>query len=555
MPRTMGVRERRAAAAAAALVLWGLLMLRLGFGPFEARAGVLALLTGWIVGAAGLIGWLRAPASLAGPLLVATALAWSLPNLVRTPIGPINDVATLLQLLYAALLAHAVIALPDLRRRRVVYGALAIAYAGGVLPQPIAGLIVGSAMVAGLGAVSVDRLGSRSPSLPATLAGVGFGAILGASTVARWTLPAFTTVDQRPAVEIALIVVAVATSATAIRAVQRPRRLTDLVVDLGDERGGAVARQLASALGDPTLEVAYALDDGGRFVDAAGRTVTLPQPGTGRAVTMIHHGRQRVAALIHDPATTADAGVRSAIARAVELAGANAVFQAQVQAQLADIRASRRRLLDAADAERRSLRAQLDADLGHGLDALEASLLHPPSEGDRESVASAITQLGEARLDMAAIADGLHPRLVEQLGIAGAVRELARRSAVPVEVTVEPAVAGGLAEEAALYFACSEALANAAKHARATSVSIRLARSAGNLVVEIDDDGAGGADPSRGTGLAGLQERLEALGGSLRVADRTGSGTRIVATVPAWSDSAGGPDGGAAESQAPVSRS
>jgi signal transduction histidine kinase len=138
---------------------------------------------------------------------------------------------------------------------------------------------------------------------------------------------------------------------------------------------------------------------------------------------------------------------------------------------------------------------------------------------------------------VAAIAEGLHPRLVEELGIAGAVRELARRSPVPVDVTVGPSVEGDLASQAGLYFVCSEALVNASKHAGATSISIRLERSADLLVADIEDDGVGGADAARGTGLTGLRDRIEALGGWLTVSERAGHGTRIVAAVPMGNDS------------------
>ena len=189
-------------------------------------------------------------------------------------------------------------------------------------------------------------------------------------------------------------------------------------------------------------------------------------------------------------------------------------------------------MLDAADEERRVLRAQLDEDLGPQLDALEAALAKPPTDPDRASADAAVSQLAEARQEMAAIADGLNPRALAELGLAGAVQELARRSAIPVQVAVGPSIDADRPSQAALYFVSSEALANATKHARASSVSVRLSQADGNLRVEIDDDGIGGADLARGTGLAGLRDRVEALGGWLTVADRTGHGTRIVASVP-----------------------
>ena len=519
--------------AAALLVVAGLVMLRLGYGPFEFKAGVLAVLTAWIVGGAGLITWLRAPASRVGPLLVAASVAWAIANLQRTPFGPVNDLAAPLQLVFAAILGHAVIAGQDEPPPRGVWLALGVAYLGSLLPQPIAGLLVSSALLLGLGAVSVARVRGHSPAAWPAIAGVVFAATLGLSTVARWYVPGFVAVDLRPAVQMALIVVSVSAAAAAIRAAQRGLRVTDLVVDLGQEAGGGIARQLSSAVGDPTLEVSFALDQEGRFVDAAGREVTLPSPGSGRAVTLIDYDGQTVAALIHDPATRADRAVRSAIARAADLAGANARLQAGVQAQLVEVAASRRRLLDAADEERRVLRAQLDADLGPQLNALEATLAAPPTDADRPSVDAAVSQLAEARQEMAAIADGLSPRALAEQGLAGALRELARRSAIPVEVAVGPSIDADPSSQAALYFVSSEALTNATKHAQASAASIRLSQSDGNLRIEIDDDGVGGADPARGTGLGGLRERVEALGGWLTVADRSGHGTRIMASVPA----------------------
>src|SRR4051812_8920966 len=507
-------------------------MLRLGYGPFEFKAGVLALLTMWIVGGAGVVAWLRAPTSAVGPLLVAASAAWAIANLQRTPFGLVNDLTAPLQLLYAAIVGHAVVAAEGDRQPRIAWLAIVGAYVGSLLPQPVAAFVVSLALVLALGAVLVIRVRHRSAAAWPAIAGVAFAVAIGFSSFARWYLPSFLMVDLRPAIEIGLILTAASLALTAARAAERGPRVTDLVVDLSQEAGGGIARRLASALGDPSLELSFALGNGGRFVDAAGHDVTLPAPGSGRAVTLIDHHGQTVAALIHDPATRPDPAVRSAIARAADLAGANARLQAGVQAQLVEVAASRRRLLDAADEERRVLRTQLDDDLGPQLDALEAALAKPPTDGDRASADAAVGQLAEARQEMAAIADGLNPRALAELGLAGAVQELARRSAIPVEVAVGPSIDADLASQVAVYFVSSEALANSIKHARASSASVRLSQTDGNLTVEIDDDGVGGADPAQGTGLRGLRDRVEALGGWLTVADRTGHGTRIVASVP-----------------------
>jgi len=210
----------------------------------------------------------------------------------------------------------------------------------------------------------------------------------------------------------------------------------------------------------------------------------------------------------------------------------NARLQADVQRRAKEVNASRRRLLGAADDERRALRAQLDHDLGPRLDALQGILENAPTAGDGRTVSAVLDQLTATRAETEALAEGLYPRLVEELGLAGAVQDLASRSTLPLKLWLEPDVHGALPSEAAMYFVCSEALANALKHASASSVSVRLGTSTDNLVAEIEDDGIGGADPGRGTGLAGLRERLEALGGSLQVSSRVGHGTRLVASVP-----------------------
>ena len=207
-------------------------------------------------------GCARRPAAV-GPLLVAASVAWAIANLQRTPFGLVNDLAAPLQLVYAAIIGHAVVAADDDPQPRFVWLAIAGAYLGSLLPQPLAALVVSLALLVGLGAVSVTRVRGRSPAAWPAIAGVAFAITLGLSTIARWYLPSFVTVDLRPAVEIGLILTAASLAITAARAAQRGPRVTDLVVDLGQEAGGGIARRLASALGDPTLELSFAVGNGG----------------------------------------------------------------------------------------------------------------------------------------------------------------------------------------------------------------------------------------------------------------------------------------------------
>src|SRR5439155_15077358 len=128
-------------------------------------------------------------------------------------------------------------------------------------------------------------------------------------------------------------------------------------------------------------------------------------------------------------------------------------------------------------------------------------------------------------------ARGIHPATLAERGPAAAIRELAERCPVPVEL-VAPAERYAPSLEAAVYFVCSEALANVAKHAHASRVAIRIAAASGRLLVEVVDDGVGGAGPSAGSGLPGLRDRVEALGGRLRVDSPPGGGTRLLAELP-----------------------
>jgi signal transduction histidine kinase len=191
-------------------------------------------------------------------------------------------------------------------------------------------------------------------------------------------------------------------------------------------------------------------------------------------------------------------------------------------------------LLVAGDAERRRLERRLRegaelrlARLAAQLECVRPSVsgdVPPPLEHAERRPASAIAELEE-------LGRGLHPRLLSERGLEGALAELAERSVLPVEVSV---ASSRLPEEleAAVYFICSEALANAAKHASATKVVIDVAADGAELTVEVGDDGRGGADTVRGSGLRGLADRVEALGGELRIESPPGGGTLIAARLP-----------------------
>jgi signal transduction histidine kinase len=201
-------------------------------------------------------------------------------------------------------------------------------------------------------------------------------------------------------------------------------------------------------------------------------------------------------------------------------------MQADVRARVSEVEASRRRIVEAGDAERRRLERELrqgaERRLAHVTDLL----------ADRgTSVADLQRQLEAARAALTEFGRGVHPRTLTEAGLAAALAELSARCPVPVQVTVperrlEPAV------EAAVYYLCAEALTNVAKYAQASQAGIEVERQAEMVVVEVWDDGIGGADPAGGSGLRGLADRVEALQGRLQVESLQGEGTRILAEIP-----------------------
>jgi len=140
--------------------------------------------------------------------------------------------------------------------------------------------------------------------------------------------------------------------------------------------------------------------------------------------------------------------------------------------------------------------------------------------------------LADAVEDLQEISRGIHPAILSKGGLGPALQALAHRSAVPVDLDITTDVRLAEPIEVAAYYVVSEALANAAKHSQASRIGVSLERRDGNLVLSVSDDGVGGADAARGSGIVGLNDRVEALGGSIRVDSRAGKGTKITAELP-----------------------
>jgi signal transduction histidine kinase len=312
--------------------------------------------------------------------------------------------------------------------------------------------------------------------------------------------------------------------------------LTDLFRDIGTMRGGDLQGALARSLGDPGLTVAHWLPAYEAYADAGGNRVTLPEPGGDRAVAPVERDGRRVAAIVYDAALDDDPELIEAVTAAAAIAIENEHLHAESHARLAELKASRERIVSAGDAERRRLERNLHDGAQQRLVAiaLQLRLLQRRVRDDpstEQLVSDAGDELARSLAELRELARGIHPAVLEH-GLASALGSLAGRSAVPTTVSCDAADRMPEAVELAAYFVASEALANVAKYAGATHATVRVWRAGTLANVEIADDGVGGADDSRGTGLRGLADRVEALDGRLRITSPPGGGTVVSAEMP-----------------------
>jgi len=309
--------------------------------------------------------------------------------------------------------------------------------------------------------------------------------------------------------------------------------IADLVRDLEHVTPGQLEPALAAAIRDPSLRVAFPTP-AGDLVDADGDQLALPADDPSRALTRVGTEDPPLAILVHDAAVDPD--IVAAAAAASRLSLENARLTAELRAQLEAVRSSRSRIVEAADRERRRLERDLHDGAQQRLVALGFVLRDATrrAQGDPELAGvldGAQTELESGLRELRALARGLHPTALDD-GLAPAVRDLADRSPVPVEVDLQE-VPLPAAVESTAYFIVAEALTNALRHAQAARIVVRGTAVAGRLRLEIRDDGLGGATEAKdGSGMRGLADRAQALGGSLHVESPDGAGTTVVAELP-----------------------
>jgi len=293
----------------------------------------------------------------------------------------------------------------------------------------------------------------------------------------------------------------------------------------------ALRDTLAEALGDPSLRLVYWT---GRWVDREGRPVELPA----RGVTHVERDGERIGAIVHDPALDDEPEFVRAVAAAAALALENERLEAELRARVAELQDSRAKLIEVSMAERRSLERDLHDGAQQRLVALSVQVglarrkLHADPAGAEQLLDRAGDELRLALEELRELARGIHPAILTDRGLSPALQALIDRAPLVVDLDDAPEERLPAPIEAAAYFVVAESLTNIAKYASARHASVSVRRRNGHAVVEVRDDGVGGADPLAGTGLRGLADRLTIIDGRLEVVSPPGEGTLIRAQIP-----------------------
>lgn len=501
----------------------------------DARIVAADLAVGWVFIGGGIAAWTLRPSSAAGPLLIVVGVSWFA-----------GTIWPLLEFLHRGPLVHALATYPTGRLAwsagdvggRIRFVMVLAAYAAHL--TPLGGdAAVAWALAAALLWLAADALlrthgTMRRARLGAGAGAIGVGLVVLAGASAR-VAGAPLGVAGLLTYDAVLVVTGLGLAVDLLVGRWSQGVLTRAVVDLGDaELAGSVRDRLARSLGDPSLVLAYAI--GGQpdsFVDELGQPVSLPPLSAGRAVTpMVVAGRQ-IGFIAHDAAVLDDPRLVEALSAAAGLAMSNSTLQAEVRARVAEVAASRERLVHAADSQRRRIEHRIQLGAARHLERVAELLARvEPEDPAAEGACVALRdELDRARRELADFARGVHPATLTSAGLAAALADLTRRTPLNVELTAAVKPADPLTE-ATLYFICSEALANAAKHADAARVVIDVRQADGSVRMVVSDDGGGGARLASRGGLRGLADRVEALGGVFEVESRPGAGTTLRIDLP-----------------------
>lgn len=560
--------------SAAFLVLGGIEAALLLSQPAAPWQLVLFPVAAWSWFSAGAVAALRRPGNRMGAIMIAGALAWIVAGLANAPIPALSAVGLVVALLPLALVAHLLHAFPSGRLRGRTSGAIVAGlYATALLlhapsylfrpdgaGQPLTvadrpdlvqlGLTVqdavGGALMVATAALLALRLRAATPAqrrvlLPLALYGIVAvvlipllshldGVLLGGDQLTLFTA------------QVLLLSLAPAAFAGAIlRGGFAPTAgVRELSAWIGADGGGRATLRdaLVDALGDPSVELVVWGGEPDRWLGPDGSPAVLPDPRSGRGVVAVDADGRRVGAIVYDGALIADAAPVREAAAVIALALDRERLTAELLASREGLRRSRARIAAAADDERR----RIARDLHDGVQgrlvllAMRADALARDAGGDaalRSDAEVLRAELDGALGALRELVQGVLPAALVERGLGAAADDLADRMPLPTRVH-----AGDerfpVAVESAAWFVIAEALANAVKHARARSLEVRVEATDGGLRVEVSDDGVGGASAGAGggSGLRGLADRVDVVGGRLVVDSPPGGGTRIVAELP-----------------------
>jgi signal transduction histidine kinase len=516
--------------------------------------------------ATGVIAHLRQPTNRVGLLMVLVGVGWFAEDIQISNNPVVHTVGYFVRSVDSGFLVHLVLAFPGGQLRSRADRALtATAYLIVLVAAPVATFFVHTTVpnlvlianenvlvkpafgaVQGVLAVAValvlgNRWRTATPAARRVLAPVYLTGLTGAasSIVHPWLADTWWPNLVLGGIEhTATLLLPVAFLAGVWRVRLGRTAVAELVVGLPGSSPGQLRDLLARALGDPALRVGYHRPDHADYVDQDGLPVRVPP---GRELTPVERNGRPVAALVHDPAIREDRHVLAAVIAAAAAELDNQRLAAEVRAQLVEVRASRARIVEAVDEQRRRVERDLHDGAQQQLVTVALTLRlaqqrltdqERPDERLIELLRRSAVGLEDALAELRELARGIHPAILSEAGLLAALRTLASRSPSPVDLRESPIPALRAPVEATAYFVAAEALTNALKHGRTAAISIEVRHDAEGLHVVVSDDGVGGAEPTTGGGLLGLRDRVSAVDGELTVSSAPGAGTIVHAVLP-----------------------
>jgi signal transduction histidine kinase len=480
-----------------------------------------------VVGAAFLVSATaaRGPTAMRA-LVAAVGVAWLLASFLPATV-----------IVHQAVLAVALVAFPTGLIRgpgRWVLVALAVPVGLALVPQPtVAALFAVIALTAAL-RLRGDPVAGAFPTVAATAVATVLG---GSWAISRLASDVFNAGVALLAYELVLLTVATGFVVAARAVVADRTRLADrLLGDAGATGTAALTGLLAATLRDPSLRVlrhGEGAPDDAEDREPAGAADQSSRVVPPRKRLEVRDGSRLLAVVLHRAPALDDAPTAAAAAEAVRLVLLNEQRGRELAHRAEALRASRARVVAATDRQRAVTAARLRAEVVHPLERTLSSLRdgHIGSPTAPEPVAVAAGEIAAAVEDIDALAAGVPPVPLGGGRLGPALEQLARRVSVQTEVSVAAGCAGTPEQEGALFYVCTEALTNVVKHADASSVGVVLTSDGSGLSLRVSDDGRGGADAA-GSGLRGLADRLQVVGGRLRVESPPGAGTTVRASVP-----------------------